>query len=147
MGGWILCVLTSQMDSLRNVCLLPQFNVSLITRYFLPGPTCSRTLGLAVQTLTVAAVFLRQYQGPRLIVSLILNGVQYMPRNPVRRRTSRYACMRMIRTSVLTSFSARFNQGAINRMFRVCRVPTAPLRRIFAVPIRLQWARALTIAE
>ena len=146
MDGWTLCVLTSHSDSLHNVCLLPQINVRLITRYFLPGPTYSRTPGQGAETLRAAAVSLPQYQAPRLIVSLILNGVRYMPRIPVRRRTSRYACMRMIRTSALTSFLARFSRGVINCMFRVCRVQMALLRKTSAVPTRLQQARALTPA-
>src|SRR5215475_2658760 len=94
MGDWILCALTSQADSFHNVCLLPQFYVRLTTRYFLPGPTYARTSGMDVQTLTAAAVFLRQYQAPRLIASLILNGARYISRIPLRPRISRYACMR-----------------------------------------------------
>ena len=147
MGGWILCVLTSHSDSVRNVCPLPQMCARLITRYLLPGPTYARTSGMDVQTLTAAAVSLRQSQGPRLIVSLILNGARYISRIPLRRRTSRYACMRMIRTSALTSFSARFNRGAVNRMFRVCRAQLTRLRRTSAVSARLEQARALIPAE
>jgi len=143
MGDWILCVLTSQVGSFHNVCLLPQFYVCLTTRYFLPGPTYARTSGMDVQTLTAAAVFLRQYQAPRLIASLILNGARYISRIPLRPRISRYACMRMIRTNALISSSARFNRGAVNRMFRVCRVQVTPLRRTSAVSPRLQKARAL----
>jgi hypothetical protein len=146
MGGWILCVVTIRAP-IHNVYLLPQLYVRLITRYSLPGPTYARTSGMGVQTLTAAAVSLRQYQAPRLIVSLILNGAQYISRIPVRRRTSRYACMRMIRTNALTSSSARFSRGAINCMFRVCRVQVTPLRRTSAVLARPQQARALISAE
>src|SRR5262245_49810423 len=147
MAGWILCALTSQADSFHNVCLLPRLYVRLITRYFLPGPTYARTSGMGAQTLPAGAVSLRQYQAPRLIVSLILNGARYISRIPVRQRTSRYACMRMIRTSALTSSSARFSRGAINCMFLVCRVQVTPLRKTSAVSARLQQARALIPAE
>jgi len=146
MGGWILCVLTSQADR-HNVCLRPYLYVRLITRYSRLGPTYARTSGVGVQPLTAVAVSLRQYQAPRLIVSLILNGARYISRIPLRPRTSRYACMRMIRTSALTSSSARFSRGAVNCMFPVCRVRVTPLRRTSAVSARLQQARALIPAE
>src|SRR5262249_42356485 len=142
-GDWILCVLTSQADSCHNVCLLRLFYVPLSTQYALPGPTYVRSSGMHGQTLTPAAVFLRQYQAPRLIASLILNGARYISRIPLRPRISRYAFMRMIRTNALISSSARFNRGAVNRMFPVCRVRVTPLRRTSAVSPRLQQARAL----
>jgi hypothetical protein len=92
-------------------------------------------------------VCLPRYPGVRPIVSLTLSGAECILPPPLLRRISRRACMRITLISGLTSSSGPSSRGAINRMSRVCRGRTTPLRRISAVLTHQPQVRALIPAR
>ena len=87
------------------------------------------------------AASLHRYQGARPIASLTLNGVGCISTITIRRRISKCACMRVTRTTALTSSSARYSRGAINCLCRVCKVLTTRLHKTSAMPRHQRQAR------
>ena len=86
-------------------------------------------------------------QALRLIASLTLSGAQCISPITIRPRISRLGCMRIIRTSGLTSSLALSSPVATNCMCRGYRVPEGLLLRTSAMLTRQHRARALTPAR
>ena len=79
------------------------------------------------------AVCLHRSPGTRPIGFSTLNGVRCILTITLRRRISKCACMRVIRTTALTLSSGRYSRVAINCMCRVYKVLTTPLHRTSAM--------------
>ena len=147
MAGWISCVSMNRTATSQNVCPLRIINARMPTRFLVRGaifaPMHSPAAPASPEGLAVSSPRCRALLRTE---SLILNGVPRTLPLRRRRRISRCACMRIIPTSDLTSFSGPYNPAAINSMFRACRdLVTRSLRTSATLTHRLQ-DRALTPA-
>ena len=142
------CVSMSQAVTSQLVCRLRTTNARLTTPFLVSGATIAQTWwGRVVQPSPVVAVSLLQYRAPHRIASSTLNGAQCISPITLRRRISRFGCMRIVPTSSLTSSLAPSSPAATSYMFRVCRERTTPLRRTSAMPGRQPQARVPTPAR
>ena len=144
----ISCASTNQVATSQRVCPLQTTYVRLLTRSSRCGQTSAQMRSPAARiSLAAHAVYLRRYLAPLRIASLTSNGAQFISPLPVRRRISRYGCMRIVPTSSLTLSLVPSNQAAISYMSRVCRDRTTPLLRTSVMLTRRRQACAPTPAR
>ena len=142
------CVSTSQAATWQLVCRLRTTNARLTTPFLVCGATIAPiSWARVVQPSPADVASLPRCQAPRPIASLTLNGAQCILPITLKRRISRYDCMRMIRTSGLTSSSAPSSPAATNCMSLAYRARAGLLLRTSAMLTRQPQARALTHAR
>lgn len=89
------------------------------------------------------AASLHRCQAVRPIASLTLSGARCISPITRRRRISRFGCMRTTRTRGSTSYSGRYNRGAISCMCPACKDRATSLHRTSATLVLQRQARAV----